>query len=78
MTWKNKPLASLANMASVRYQMRKISHGRKPNPNVSPLRALIEQQAAAAWRTRLYRKWIARRSKQAHLEATSQLDLRLT
>jgi 2,4-dienoyl-CoA reductase-like NADH-dependent reductase (Old Yellow Enzyme family) len=63
MTWKNKPLASLANMAAVRFQMRKLSHGKTPNPKVSPLRALIEQQAATVWRTRQYRKWIAQRSK---------------
>jgi 2,4-dienoyl-CoA reductase-like NADH-dependent reductase (Old Yellow Enzyme family) len=63
MTWKNKPLASLANMAAVRFQMRKLSHGKTPNPKVSPLRALIEQQAATVWRTRQYREWIAQRSK---------------
>jgi len=62
-TWKNKPLASLANMAAVRFQMRKLSHGKTPDPKVSPLRALVEQQAATVWRTRQYRKWIAQRSR---------------
>nr|WP_275578123.1 HisA/HisF-related TIM barrel protein [Dyella mobilis] len=62
-TWKNKPLASLANMAAVRFQMRKLSHGKTPNPKVSPLRALIEQQAAMVWRTQQYRKWTMRRSE---------------
>jgi 2,4-dienoyl-CoA reductase-like NADH-dependent reductase (Old Yellow Enzyme family) len=61
-TWKNKPLASLANMAAVKFQLRKISMDKSPNPNVSPLRALVEQQVATAWRTRQYRKWIAQRS----------------
>lgn len=77
-TWKNKPLASLANMASVRYQMGKISHGKAPRPEVSPLRALIEQQAATLWRTRQYRKWMARRSKEARLGTAAQLDFRPT
>jgi hypothetical protein len=62
-TWKNKPLASLANMAAVRFQMRKLSQGKTPNPKVSPMRALIEQQTAMAWRTRQYRKWTMQRSK---------------
>lgn len=76
--WKNKPLASLANMAAVRYQMRKISHGKSPNPRVSPLRALIEQQAATAWRTRTYRQWIVRRSRQIQRATTHEVDLRPT
>ncbi len=64
-TWKNKPLASLANMAAVRYQMRRIGSGKATNANVSPLRALVEQQTATLWRTRQYRRWINRRLNQA-------------
>ncbi|AIF48117.1 NADH:flavin oxidoreductase/NADH oxidase family protein [Dyella japonica] len=58
-TWKNKPLASLANMAAVKFQLRKISMGKSPNPKVSPLRALVVQQVSTACRTRQYRRWMA-------------------
>lgn len=54
-TWENKTLASLANMATVKYQLRKLSLGKIPNPKVSPLWALILQQAAMARRTRQYK-----------------------
>lgn len=53
--WKNKTLASLANMATVKFQLRKLSLGKRPNPKVSPAWALILQQAAMARRTRLYK-----------------------
>jgi 2,4-dienoyl-CoA reductase-like NADH-dependent reductase (Old Yellow Enzyme family) len=61
-TWKNKVLASLANMAVVKFQLQKLSRGQTPNPNVSPLRALTLQQIAVAFRTRQYRRWVAQRS----------------
>jgi 2,4-dienoyl-CoA reductase-like NADH-dependent reductase (Old Yellow Enzyme family) len=61
-TWKNKLLASLANMAVVKFQLNKLSKGQTPNPNVSPLRALTLQQIAIAFRTRQYRRWAAQRS----------------
>lgn len=54
--WKNKTLASLANMATVKFQLRKLSLGKTPNPQVSPLWALILQQSAMARRTRQYKK----------------------
>ncbi|MBV6665313.1 NADH:flavin oxidoreductase/NADH oxidase family protein [Pseudomonas yamanorum] len=53
--WKRKPLASLANMAVVRYQLRRLSRGRQPNPGVAPLLALIKDQLFIARRTRQYR-----------------------
>ncbi|SDP69043.1 2,4-dienoyl-CoA reductase [Ralstonia sp. 25mfcol4.1] len=61
-TWKNKPLASLANMAAVKFQLRKLSHGKPTNPKVSPLRALILQQVSNARRVRQYRRWITQRA----------------
>lgn len=70
-TWKNKPLASLANMAAVKFQLRKISVGKTPNPKISPLRALVEQQISTAWRTRQYRKWSTCRYK--HTRAVTAL-----
>jgi len=62
-TWKNKALAALANMAVVKYQLRKLSRAKKPDPSVSPLRALILQQLAMAFRTRQYRRWIEKASR---------------
>ncbi|AZD02092.1 NADH:flavin oxidoreductase/NADH oxidase family protein [Pseudomonas chlororaphis] len=61
-TWKNKAIASLANMAVVKFQLRKLSQDKKPYPGVSPLRALLLQQFANACRTRQYRRWIEQRS----------------
>jgi 2,4-dienoyl-CoA reductase-like NADH-dependent reductase (Old Yellow Enzyme family) len=61
-TWNNKVLASLANMAVVKFQLNKLSKGQTPNPNVSPLRALTFQQIAIAFRTRQYRRRVAQRS----------------
>jgi 2,4-dienoyl-CoA reductase-like NADH-dependent reductase (Old Yellow Enzyme family) len=58
-TWKNKMLASLAYMACVKYQMRRLSRGRPTDPTVSPLWALIVQQVLAARQTKQYRKWVA-------------------
>jgi 2,4-dienoyl-CoA reductase-like NADH-dependent reductase (Old Yellow Enzyme family) len=57
-TWKNKAFAALANMAVVKFQLNKLSRNKKPDPKVSPLRALILQQLAAALRTRQYRRWV--------------------
>jgi 2,4-dienoyl-CoA reductase-like NADH-dependent reductase (Old Yellow Enzyme family) len=55
-TWKNKALASLANMAVVKYQLRRLSQGKQTQPSVSPLKAFLLQQIGSAWRTRQYRR----------------------
>lgn len=60
-TWKNKTVASLANMAVVKFQLLKLSRDKKTHPNVSPLRALVLQQLAAIFRTRQYRNWVEKR-----------------
>lgn len=57
--WKRKALASLAYMALVKFQLRRLSLGRQPDPEVSPLRALIGEQLRSARRTRQYKRWIA-------------------
>lgn len=57
--WKRKALASLAYMAAVKYQLRRLSQGQRPNPGVSPLRALIAEQLKTARRTRQYRRLMA-------------------
>ncbi|WP_321889241.1 NADH:flavin oxidoreductase/NADH oxidase family protein [Paraburkholderia bannensis] len=64
-TWKNKPLASLANMAAVKFQLRRLSLGKRPDPRVSPLRALILQQLGEVARTRAYRRWMAQQTMSA-------------
>ncbi len=58
-TWKNKPLASLAGMATVKWQRRRLSLGQAPHPGVSPAWALVRQQVSNARRVRQYRRWIA-------------------
>lgn len=60
-TWGNKVLASLANMAVVKHQLRKLSQGRDTHPRVSPLWALLQQQLNDVRRSRQYRRWMARR-----------------
>lgn len=60
--WQNKGLASLANMAAVKFQLNKLSLSKMPNPQVSPLWALIRQQIANGRRARQYRRWMAQRA----------------
>ena len=55
MEWKRKPLAALATLAVVRDQMRRLSRGRLPKPNVAPWLALACDQWFIARRTRQYR-----------------------
>ena len=60
--WKNKALTSLANMATVKFQLQQLSRGRRTDPTVSPLRALIGQQLSNACRVRQYQRWVAPRA----------------
>lgn len=60
--WKNKALASVANMSAVKYQLRKLSKGKATNAKVSPVWALILQQWAMTKRTKQYRQAMASRS----------------
>ncbi|EKO3509483.1 NADH:flavin oxidoreductase/NADH oxidase family protein [Vibrio fluvialis] len=62
-TWKNKPLASLANMAVVKYQLREHSYNRKPNPLVNPVWALLKEQFYDYTRARQYRNQLVQSSK---------------
>ena len=61
-TWKNKVLGSLANMAVVKFQLQRLSQGRGTNPRVSPFRALVVQQLSNACQTRRYKRWTAQRA----------------
>lgn len=58
-TWNNKPLASLAYMAVVKYQLVKHSLAREAKPDVFPWWALILNQVDNAIRSRRYRKKMA-------------------
>ncbi len=65
--WNNKTLAALATMSVVKFQLRRLSLGRNPEPGVSPLRALLLDQLRNARRTKQYRKWV--QSKDSSLAA---------
>lgn len=58
-TWKNKPLASLAYMSVVKYQLLKHSLGKPAKPEVSPLWALACGQLNNTVRSRRYRRKMA-------------------
>src|SRR5260221_9194501 len=57
--WRNKAYASLAKMAVVKLQLRRLGKDQQPKPNASPLLALIRQQIITKRRTRLYRAWVS-------------------
>jgi len=57
-TWNSKVLASLAQMAMVKHQLRRLSRGKGSNPAVAPLMAFLEQQLDTTLRTRRYRRWM--------------------
>jgi 2,4-dienoyl-CoA reductase-like NADH-dependent reductase (Old Yellow Enzyme family) len=57
--WRNKAYASLAKMAVVKLQLRRLGKGQQPKANASPLLALIRQQIITKRRTRLYRIWVS-------------------
>lgn len=59
-TWKNKAAATMAQMAVVKHQLRRLSRAQKTQTDVSPLRALVCEQVLTLRRTRQYRQWIAR------------------
>ncbi|MET0846351.1 MAG: NADH:flavin oxidoreductase/NADH oxidase family protein [Pseudomonas sp.] len=54
--WKRKPLAALASMAVVKFQLHRLSRGLKTRPQVSAIWALILDQLYIARRTRQYRQ----------------------
>ncbi|WP_432347176.1 NADH:flavin oxidoreductase/NADH oxidase family protein [Shinella yambaruensis] len=60
-TWKNKPIASSAHMAAVRYQLVRLSRRRRTAPNVSPVWALLTAQVSAKRSARQYRRWMTAR-----------------
>lgn len=62
-TWKNKVLASLGNMAAVKFQLRRLSRGKLTVPEVSPVWALLLQQVTTELRVRRYRRWVVKRAQ---------------
>lgn len=58
-TWKNKPVASSAHMAAVRYQLVRLSRRRPTAPDVSPVWALLIAQICAKRSARRYRRRMA-------------------
>jgi 2,4-dienoyl-CoA reductase-like NADH-dependent reductase (Old Yellow Enzyme family) len=57
--WKNKVLASLANMAVVKHQLKKHSLGKPANTSINPIWALVVQQLTQAIQSKKYRKWVS-------------------
>ena len=57
--WRNKAYASLARMAVVKLQLRRLGKDQQPKPDASPLLALIRQQILTKRRTRRYRAWVS-------------------
>ena len=55
-TWKNKVLSSIAYMAMVKYQLRRLSQGQRTRPDVSPALALVIQQLETKVRNWQYRR----------------------
>ncbi len=60
--WKNKMMASLATMARVKYQLKRLSQGKTTNPAISPLWALVAQQVITSRQVKSYRHWMAKHS----------------
>lgn len=61
-TWRNKVLASVAYMAMVKHQLRRLSLGKRSRPSVHPALALVQEQLDAAVRTWQYRRWLQSRT----------------
>ncbi|SDT30026.1 2,4-dienoyl-CoA reductase [Pseudomonas asplenii] len=57
--WKKKPLAALATMAVVKFQLKRLSEGRRTKPEVSPAWALVLDRLFIGKRTRQYRREMA-------------------
>lgn len=59
-TFKNKVLASVAYMAMVKHQLRRLSQGRRTQPHVVPTFALVVQQVETLFKNKAYRRWVQR------------------
>ncbi|MDH4581227.1 NADH:flavin oxidoreductase/NADH oxidase family protein [Pseudomonas sp. BN415] len=59
--WKRKAFAALAYMSLVKLQMQRLARGHQPDPNASPLRALLQEQWKTLRRARQYRRHMSSR-----------------
>lgn len=60
--FKNKIVGAAAVMAMVKAQLIRLSRGRRPKPNISPIWTLIRQQINTKLRIRRYRRWAAKQT----------------
>lgn len=60
-SWKNKTMAALATMATVRRQLQRIGNGKHPKINCSPLFSLLKDRVRLGKLTKRYRKNIVAR-----------------
>jgi 2,4-dienoyl-CoA reductase-like NADH-dependent reductase (Old Yellow Enzyme family) len=72
-TWSNKALSSLASIAQVRYQMRRMAAGKSPALGVGPARALIADRRVQRRSLRTYSRWLT--SKERHITTPSAAAL---
>ena len=73
-TWKNKSAASMAQMAVVKHQLRRLSKARPTQARVSPVLALVCEQVRTLRRTRQYRGWMAQRGMTKVLFSSTRTD----
>lgn len=72
-TWSDKPLASSASMAMVRYQMRRLGAGKTPALNVGPAFALVADQLVSRRALRGYSRWLKSRPRTARVVGTQHV-----
>ncbi|WP_228993620.1 NADH:flavin oxidoreductase/NADH oxidase family protein [Streptomyces sp. DH8] len=63
--WSDKALSSLAGMAQVRHQMRRLARGSASRPGIHPAIALVSEQRRQRTALRRYRSWLAEPRKAA-------------
>lgn len=72
-TWSDKPLASSASMAMVRYQMRRLGAGKMPALGVGPAFALVVDQLVSRRALRGYSRWLKSRPRTARVVGTQHV-----
>lgn len=73
-TWKNKSAASMAQMAVVKHQLRRLSRAKPTQAQVSPVWALVCDQINTLRRTRQYRQWMDQRGTTKVLFSSTRTD----
>ncbi|KAF0845212.1 hypothetical protein FNL39_10820 [Nocardia caishijiensis] len=67
-TWSDKSLASLAEMAMVRYQMRRMAASKDPALGVLPAWAIVADQRVQRRALRRYSRWLAENRESSRVE----------